>query len=197
MAITRSWEPDGTTLRIVNDDDPTAIKILLVPAEALGSWGALLGYDDDEEVLAAIQHVFANGEPEPDPVTGVNAWTGVWRAWQDLLQAEVRQELATAPNREVPLKAEPIVMARMSAPPPEDDLDALATAVTDAQAETRSTLGLPEPGARVMARSARTADSTLSDGAERIKNARARFLRALTPQEMETRWTSPDPPTSL
>lgn len=151
---------------------------------ALASWSELLGIEDPGEVLDAIMFVAEHGEPEPDPVTGENAWTGAYLALQDREQARAATTYVAQVEGRSEDPRSPKLRAAFAALPLQDP-------VAKAQAATRAKLGLPDPGAlrmaRTMSRGAPTPLDDLkaaltTDLAASITEARQEFLATLRPQ---------------
>lgn len=70
--ITLHEAGEARFVRVVTDEG----LVHEIDSMALASWSELLGYTDLLDVLEAILRVREGGsEPEPDPVTGENAWT--------------------------------------------------------------------------------------------------------------------------
>ena len=161
----------------------------LIPVQAIASWSALLGTQDDEETIAAILHVRENGEPSTDPETGRNAWTSSY----EQLEMELAAETAAS-------EAEARVSAmRISSAYAASRAKAAAPGAMDGRAQTRAALGLPsspgistmsangEPQVRGISLSQQAADavagaaSALSgdDAQTKIARAREAFLSDL------------------
>lgn len=164
--------PDGTEARHI------------IPLAALASWAELLGIEDPGEVLDAIIFVAEHGEPEPDPVTGENAWTASYLALQDREQARAATTYVAQSEGTAVDPRSPQLRAAFAALPLQDP-------VAEAQAATRTKLGLPDPGTRTMARTmSRSAPTPLddlkatlaTDLAASITEARQDFLATLRPQ---------------
>jgi hypothetical protein len=60
----------------------------IIPLDAIASWSELLGLETVEEVIAAMDYVRVNGEPEPDWETGRNCWSDAYEAMGEELNAE-------------------------------------------------------------------------------------------------------------
>ena len=173
----------GKKIILKSSADDGGILIHEIDLMALASWAELLGIEDPGEVLDAIIHVNDHGEPDPDPVTGENAWTGAYLALQDREQTRAATTyVAQAEGRSEDPRS-PKLRAAFAALPLQDP-------VAEAQAATRAKLGLPDPGAQRMARTmSRSAPSPLddlkqtlaTDLAETITEARQDFLATLRP----------------
>lgn len=128
----------------------------LIPLAAIASWSALLGTADDEETIAAILHVRENGEPEPDPETGRNAWTPAY----EQLEMERAASDATAAAEKAE-SAESIAAAFALS-----RSRARASGALTGRAETRSLLGLP---AEPVTEATPMAASLAGDGAQQVR----------------------------
>src|SRR5690625_204333 len=108
-----------------------------IPALAFASWADLLGLNDPVDVLAAILHVAENGEPDPDPETGENAWTAPYIAIAHQEQAAA-QAAITAKQTQTDDPRSPKLRAALATLP-------LQSEVEQAQAQARAALGIPDP----------------------------------------------------
>lgn len=172
----------GVLIKADREDGGQSIHA--IPVEALASWSELLGIEDPGEVLDAIMFVAEHGEPEPDPVTGENAWTGAYLALQDREQTRAATTYVAQAEGRAADPRSPKLRAAFAALPLQDP-------VAEAQAATRAKLGLPDPGAlrmaRTMSRGAPTPLDDLkaaltTDLAASITEARQEFLATLRPQ---------------
>lgn len=152
----------------------------------IGSWSELLGITDPGEVLDAILYVADNGEPEPDPVTGENAWTASYLALGEREQQRAAEVIVAKTEGRSTDPRSPLLRSRMATL-------SMVDTVADAQAATRAKLGLPEPGMqrRTMSTMSRGTPSPLdalkaslvTDLAPAIAEARQEFIDTLSPTQ--------------
>lgn len=167
-------------------DDGENWHIRQIPLEALGSWAELLGIDSPSQVLDAIVHVQDHGEPEPDPDTGDNVWTGPYLALAEREQARQREQYLAEHDGTRDDPRSPLLRSRLAA-------FASADPVAEAQATARARLGIPDPRPAARAAIATAALAAeldplaelkaVLDGelAPDIEERRGAFLATLTP----------------
>lgn len=157
-----------------------------IPLVALASWSELLGVTDPGEVLDAILYVAEHGEPDPDPVTGENAWTGAYLALVEREQTRAAEVIVAKTEGRSADPRSPLLRSRMATL-------SMVDTVADAQAATRAKLGLPEPGLqrRTISTMSRGTPSPLNalkaslntELAPAIEQARADFIDTLSPTQ--------------
>ena len=75
---------------VVNETETVANPCHMITTEAIASYTKLLGNDSYEETVRDLMCIREHGGPEPDPVTGVNAWTS---AYEQLEQEGLQEAL--------------------------------------------------------------------------------------------------------
>lgn len=68
----------GTQIKVARVGPEGYAQSDFIDPDALASYAELLGYTDAVDVLEALLRIIDNGSPEPDPVTGENAWTELY-----------------------------------------------------------------------------------------------------------------------
>lgn len=170
----------------IEESSPDGLHTRVIPVEAVASWSELLGYDDPLDALEAIIHVQDHGEPDPDPVTGENAWTEPFAALAERETAREASALQVQGHVRAQSLASPALQARLATVP-------IADAVTEARIRCRSRLGLlgTEPKVRALsslsaasnpAEERRTAlRQAIAPVSDEIECCREDFLHSLTP----------------
>lgn len=60
-----------------------------ISLEAIASYTALLGNGDDyDKTVREIMYIREHGEPDPDPITSVNAWTSAYEELEDTVNGK-------------------------------------------------------------------------------------------------------------
>lgn len=153
-----------------------------VDEDAIASWSELLGLDDVIDVVEAILTVRLHGEPDPDPETGENSWTGGFTVLTHREQArcdearcalaEGRQDDPRSPRLRGAMAARRAVTEPVGA---QSDRDSLIERV---RTDARGRLGARHPKRPSIA--GRTGNPTCTDEAtsegEGILNAEDRAL---------------------
>lgn len=103
--------------------------------EAIAAYTELLGNDSYEETVRDIMFIREHGEPDPDPVTGVNAWTSAYeelesRGMQVAIEA-TRSSLEETESQDCGISIQPASLSQNRS----GDLTGIS--------KTRSLLGLP------------------------------------------------------
>lgn len=161
----------------------------VIQFESIASWSELLGTQTVEETVRAILYVGQNGEPEPDPQTGENAWTEVYLAVQQREQLKAAEVIRAERDGTSEDPRSPQLRAAFAARTISDE-------VADAQAATRAKLGLPEtfaqPYSRMAQRSAMSLVEELAgvldaNFSEQLEGARSQFLGQFGPNLEESK----------
>ena len=77
---------------VINETETVANPCHMMTTKAIASYTKLLGNDSYEETVRDLMFIREHGEPEPDPVTGINAWTSAYEQLeQEGLQEAIRR----------------------------------------------------------------------------------------------------------
>lgn len=185
--------PEGKQILVVTEYDEHGPIEHGIPLAAIAAWRELLGIDDPVGVVEAILHVGKHGEPEPDPVTGENAWTEPYGLLQE--RERVREDEAFRAEKET---ADPALIVKRS-----EKAAHAAVHVPDSTGESRldkcrrgarERLGIPaatkNPGVETRRQPPGIPDATASKVAELLADKTGellvctrRFLHGLTEHE--------------
>ena len=159
-----------------------------IAPEVFASWSELLGITDTVELIDAMLHVSENGEPEPDPVTGENAWTAPYQALMAREQT-IRAEEIGQSEQLVRMSSDMLAARKKSL------VNVAESAIEEARASAREALGLSTSNMRLKRVSSLSGDFSTADSdpvlrvanviddqlSDRIAEAREEFLDSMRP----------------
>lgn len=119
-----------------------------IPLKAIASWSELLGITDVVDVADAIMRVSDDGEPDPDPVTGVYEW--VDQPYKLLTMIEQRREDEAKKAAEEGRASDPRSPRLRAALAVNKDADVELKALRSCRASVRNQLGVPHPESEAM-----------------------------------------------
>lgn len=136
--------PGMKVLQII-DSDENGEFARDIPLACLASKRELLGFDDPIEALEAEVYLQDHGEPEPDPITGKNAYTDVYQLLRRREEArENAAELVLDQDGHTDHQVQ-VAAAQMAYRAVHEPINGGECAMDRCRREARAKLGLPDP----------------------------------------------------